>query len=84
MTKSKKSQIRAKPPMEFECIDNICDIEKLNEIYAKLETLTAVFSEYKEPNRERLIASSEVYGFWFIFRDICEDLAEVLKLKYWK
>jgi hypothetical protein len=83
MGTAKKTRIRATPPADFQVIESLDDLEKLSEIYAKLTSVTAVFSNYKNPDKDQIVNASEIYGFWFIFRDICEDLADILKLKKW-
>ena len=80
MADRKKKLARA--PLDFQWIDNIDDIEKLGEIHAKLEAITASFSTYKDtpPKMEQAAA---VYGYWYILRDICSDIAAIIKLDYW-
>ena len=77
----KTKQVLAYPPRDFHWIDDIDDLDKLSKIYAKLETAANVFSTYN--SHDRNVHASEIYGFWFIFRDICDDLADVLKIDYW-
>ena len=78
----KTKQVLAYPPKNFHWINDIDDLDKLSRIYAKLEAMTNVFSTYNNPG-ERNVHASELYGFWFIFRDICDDLADILKIDYW-
>jgi hypothetical protein len=70
-------------PKKFAWVEDIDDLEKLSEIYAKLESISAVFSGYNQVCLEKPVPANEIYGFWFIFRDICKDLADILKEDYW-
>ena len=79
----KKQRILATPPSEFHWIEDISDLEKLAVIYSKLESISTFFSHYNKPKGDRPEMASEVYGYWFIIRDICKELADVLKLDYW-
>jgi hypothetical protein len=83
MVKEKKQRVLAWPPRDFHWVEDFDDIERLAQIYAKLETMANVFSAYNNPSPDRPVLASEVYGFWFIFRDICDDLAEILKIDHW-
>ena len=47
MAIEKKQRTLACPPREFAWVENIDDLDKLNAIYAKLESLTGAFSGYK-------------------------------------
>ena len=83
MKKERKLQTSARPPKEFAWIEDTDDLEKLSEIYAKLESISGVFSGYGHVSSEKPVAANEIYGFWFIFRDICNDLAGILKVDKW-
>ena len=75
----KKTKVRA--PVAFHYIEDSDDFEKLGEIHAKLEAITDSFCVYKE--KMRVEQTSAVYGYWIILREICEDLAAIIKLDYW-
>lgn len=83
MSKKIKPQVLASPPGNFAWVKDIDDLEKLGEIYAKLESISAVFSGYNRASPEKPVPANEIYGFWFIFKDICKDLAGILKVNYW-
>ena len=77
-----RRRVRASPPWKYSWIEDWDDLEKLAEIYSKLQAITDVFSGYSRPSEQPAMAA-KVYGFWFIFRDICDELADVLKLEKW-
>jgi hypothetical protein len=78
----KNKRVLAKPPKnEFSWIDDFDSIETLTVIYAKLESLAHIFSRYDPKDKE--ILGSEIYGLWFMLRDICDDLADILKVDNW-
>ena len=79
----KKQQVLALPPAEYHWIENMKDLEKLAEIYSKLESISAFFSHYSEPKSERPAMTVDVYGYWYIIRDICDDLAKIIKIDHW-
>ena len=80
MAGQKKKPVRA--PSDYQWIESIDDFEKLGEIHAKLEAITASFSTYKgEP--PKMEQTSAVYGYWYILQDICRDIAAIIKLDYW-
>jgi hypothetical protein len=83
MENEKKQRVLACPPSDFKWIEDFHDMEKLSEIYAKLECIADHFSTYSKPNQERPICASEIYGYWFIIRDICNELSDILKIDYW-
>jgi len=83
MGKEKKQRVLAWPPRDFQWIENISELERLSVIYAKLESLTAVFSHFEKASADRPAMASDLYGFWFILTDICRDLGNILKVDYW-
>ena len=83
MAKEKKQRVLACPPREFEWIENLGELEKLSEIYAKLSAICDFFSTFKNPSMERPAMASDLYGYWFFFRDICTELSDVLKIDHW-
>ena len=83
MATKKKPQNLACPTKEFAWIEDMNDLEKLGEIYAKLESISGVFGGYGQAGPEKPVAANEIYGFWFIMKDICKELAGILKVDYW-
>jgi hypothetical protein len=83
MAKEKKNRVLAYPPKDFHWIEDFEDLEKLAEIYSKLMAITDYFSTFNNPSVERPVMANNVYGFWFIFRDICDDLEDILKVDHW-
>ena len=81
--KEKQKKIFAHPPSGFSWVEDFGDLEKLSEVYAKLESIANFFSFFREPSAEHPVMASELYGYWFILKDICADLADVLKVDYW-
>ena len=80
---AKKQKVLAYPPAEYQWVTDFDDLEKLSVIFAKMKAITNAFSSYEKPSKETPVHASEIYGFWYIFRDICEDLGDILKLNYW-
>ena len=84
MAKEKKQRALAWPPREFQWIEDFGEREKLCEIYPKLTAIASVFSSYYENfSKDQAIQASEVYGYWFILRDICTELSDILKIDHW-
>jgi hypothetical protein len=79
----KKQRILAWPPRDYQWIEGIDEIEKLSAIYSKLEAIAGYFSYFRSSSTKDLIDASMVYGFWFILRDICKELADILKVDHW-
>jgi hypothetical protein len=59
------------------------DKERLSAIYAKLESIACFFSHFNEPNANKPVMTSEIYGFWFILDDIHEEVRDILKVDHW-
>jgi hypothetical protein len=59
------------------------DMERLSAIYAKLESISSFFSQFNEPNADRPVMACDVYGYWFIIKDICNELSNILKVDHW-
>ena len=78
----KKRQVLAAVPPNFSWIDNFDDQEELSVIHAKLQSLGCIFSGYK-PNNGQVINAYEIYGLWFMLRDICDTLARIIKIEHW-
>jgi hypothetical protein len=83
MDKVQKQTVFARPPWDFAWIDSLSDMERLGVIYAKLESVTGAFSAYGPDGRLHTEGISQVYGYWFILTDICDELADILKLPKW-
>jgi hypothetical protein len=83
MKKEKKQRVLAWPPRDFHWIEDIEELEKLNAIYSKLMAISGYFSYFQEPSIKNPVEASMVYGFWFIIRDICDELSGILKVDHW-
>jgi hypothetical protein len=83
MKNEKKQRVLAWPPRDFQWIDDFDDMEKLGVIYAKLTAIADSFSTYSPENKLRSESTSNVYGYWFIIRDICDELSDILKVDHW-
>ena len=83
MAKNKKQGILACPPGGFHWIEDIDDLDKLGIVYSKLMSISAFFSTFQSASLEKPAFASEVYGYWFILRDICNTLSEILKIDHW-
>jgi hypothetical protein len=83
MDKVQKQRVSAKPPWKYSWIEDFDDMERLGVIYAKMAAITDHFSGYSPERKLRQESADNVYGYWFIFRDICDELADILKLKKW-
>jgi hypothetical protein len=83
MKKEKKQRVLAWPPSGFHWIEDIEELEKLNAIYSKLMAISGYFSYFQEPDIKHPVEANMVYGFWHIIRDICDELADILKVDYW-
>ncbi|MCL2007402.1 MAG: hypothetical protein FWG77_04890 [Treponema sp.] len=83
MAKEKKQQILAWPPGNYHWLENMSDLERLSVIYSKLEAITTFFSYYEAPSSNKPVAASDVYGYWHIIKDICNELSDILKIDHW-
>ena len=83
MKKTSEKKTYAWPPREFQCIEDMDDLEKLSEIYSKLMAICSYFSTLRTPDKERPAYASDLYGYWFIIRDICDVLSDILKIDHW-
>ena len=83
MAKTKGKKVLAWPPREFQCIDEIDDLEKLSEAYGKLQAIAGYFSTLKHIDTERPVCAGDLYGYWLILRDIADAIAGVLKIDHW-
>jgi hypothetical protein len=83
MNGTQNQRVLARPPWDFSCIEDFEDMERLGVIYAKLESITSAFSAYEPNSNLKGETASSVYGYWFILQDICNELADILKLSKW-
>jgi hypothetical protein len=83
MNGKQKRRTTARPPWRYSWIEDFDDMEKLGVIYAKLLSVADSFSAYSPEKKLRTEAACNVYGFWFILAGICDELADILKLKKW-
>ena len=83
MARGKKTRVLAWPPRDYHWIEGFDDLDRLSAIYAKLEAISTFFSTYSHASTERPVPASDVYGYWFILKDICNDLADILKVDHW-
>jgi hypothetical protein len=83
MKNKKKQRVLAWPPRDYQWIEGIGELDKLSAIYSKLEAIAGYFSYFRNPSTERPVEANMVYGFWHIIKDICNELADILKVDYW-
>jgi hypothetical protein len=83
MKKEKGQKVLAWPPRDYQWIEDMDDIDKLSTIYSKLEAISSYFSYFRDAKPSMPIQASDVYGYWFIIKDICNELAGILKVDYW-
>jgi hypothetical protein len=83
MSKVQERRETARPPWKYSWIEDFDDMERLGVIYAKMAAIADHFSGYSPENKLRQESAINVYGYWFILRDISDELADILKLKKW-
>jgi len=83
MKKENKQRILAWPPSDYQNIESITDLERLSVVYSKLEAISSYFSYFGEVQPHKSVQTSDVYGYWFIIKDICDELADILKVDHW-
>jgi hypothetical protein len=79
----KKQRVLAWPPRGYHWVEDFDSIDKLNTIYSKLMAIASYFSRLQDATVSTPIETSNIYGFWFILEDICDDLADIIKLDHW-
>ena len=83
MKKENKQRILAWPPSSYQNIESITDLERLSVVYSKLEAISSYFSYFENIKPDHSVQASDVYGYWFILKDICDELADILKIDHW-
>jgi len=83
MKKVKGQKVLAWPPYNFHNIEGLSDLERLGVIYSKLEAISSYFSYFENIKPDKSVQASDVYGYWFIIKDICDELADILKIDHW-
>jgi len=83
MKKENRKRLLAWPPYNFHNIESLSDLERLSVVYSKLEAISSFFSYFGEADPSKSVQASDVYGYWFILQDICEELADILKVDHW-
>ena len=83
MKKENKQRILAWPPSIYQNIESLTDLERLSVVYSKLEAISSYFSYFGEVQPHKSVQASDVYGYWFIIQDICNELRDILKVDHW-
>ena len=83
MKKNKRQRVMPWPPSDFHWIEDVNDLEKLGIVYSKLMAISSFFSTFESPSVDSPVLANEVYGYWFILRDICDVLSDILKIDHW-
>lgn len=83
MKKEKKQRVLALPPSDYQYIESLDDLERLSVVYSKLEAISSYFSYFGEVDPHKSVQASDVYGYWFIIQDICDELRDILKVDRW-
>jgi hypothetical protein len=83
MKKVKGQKVLAWPPRDFQYIEGLSNLERLGVVYSKLEAISSYFSYFEHIKPDKPVQANDVYGYWFIIRDICDELADILKIDHW-